>query len=68
MSWRGASRQLVVLGRKIPLNEEEFDDWFADSGTELQQGLDELSHTFMAFADTEQAFFADRASAVKRLR
>lgn len=65
--WRGASRQLVVLGRKVPLNEEDFDDWFAADGTELQQGLDELSDTFRAFADTEQAFFTDLSRAVKRL-
>lgn len=58
-TWRAASRQLVTLSRPIPMEDASYQDWFAKGGAALQQGLDEVSQRFLAFADFEQAFYRD---------
>jgi hypothetical protein len=65
--WRAASRKLIVLARQIPLPEEEYTDWYATHGAAFRAGLAELSRTWLAFADTEQAFYRDLRRAAARL-
>jgi len=66
--WRAASRQMLVLARQIPMKDEEYDDWSASNGKALRDGLGELSRKWLAFADTEEAFFKDLRKAAGRIR
>jgi hypothetical protein len=65
--WRRLSRQFVVLGRRIPMDNAQYDDWFAREGKELQEGLNELSARFLAKADFEERFFNDLLKTVSQL-
>jgi hypothetical protein len=65
--WRAASRRLIVLAKRIPMREEEYGDWFAGNETMLRDELAELSRTWLAFADFEQAFYRDLQRAAERL-
>jgi hypothetical protein len=65
--WRAASRQLIVLAKQIPMPEEEYAGWYAANEQPLRDGLAELSRKWLAFADTEQAFYVDLRRVVERL-
>jgi hypothetical protein len=66
-TWRRASRRLVELARPIPMEDEQYEDWFARHGRELDQGLVELSAQFEGFADLETRLFGDLRRVVSNL-
>ncbi|MFH1130151.1 MAG: BtrH N-terminal domain-containing protein [Pseudomonadota bacterium] len=66
-SWRGTSKELVELGKKIPQKNDEFAVWFGKHGKDLEQGLGEISSQFMKKAAFEERFFKDLSVAGKRL-
>jgi hypothetical protein len=66
-AWRAWSRQLVVLARPVPMDDDAYDDWYASSGEALREGLAELGRSFMGFADVELHFFERLRRAADRL-
>ena len=49
------------------MNDEEYADWCAANGAALREGLRDVSARWLAFADTELAFYQDLRNAVDRL-
>lgn len=66
-AWRDVSRQLIRLGKKVPMDDDAFADWFVAGEKELREGLREISTDFLARADFEERFFADLKRAVAGL-
>ena len=58
---------MIRIGKTVPMQDEEYEDWYRDNGEALRSGLQEISDTFMGFADVESTFFEDLAAASKRL-
>jgi hypothetical protein len=52
--WRDASRHLLKVGKKIPMKNEEYPDWFSKNGKELQDGLVAGKEMFIDVANTEK--------------
>lgn len=58
-AWRNTSRTFVRLGKRVPMKDEAYDDWHAEHGSELREGMNELAEEFERKADFEQQFFGD---------
>ena len=67
-AWRAASRKLVVAGRVSPIDDADYDDWHAEHGSELDEGLAAASERFHEFADVEERLFGDLATVARELR
>jgi len=65
--WRRWSRRVVVLGRTLPMDDGEYDDWLTEHRRELDDSLEGLAIDFEAFAKVEQQFFSDLRAAAGRL-
>jgi hypothetical protein len=65
--WRGISRKLIRVGKRIPLDNEAFDDWYSANEASLREGLAEISQLFKERAVFEQEFFVDLKMAATRL-
>jgi hypothetical protein len=66
--WQKFSRSLVKIGKKVPMKDEEYDDWRSSHGRDLDEGLKQASELFLERARFEEAFFPRLLKAVSRLR
>lgn len=66
--WQRFSRSLAKVGKKVPMKDDEYDDWYAANGRGLHQGLREASERFVERADFEEGFWRDLGRAVERVR
>ena len=66
-TWRSLSGQFIALGRRVPLVEDAFDDFWAENGASFQAGLADLGARFRELADFEERFFAQLKEAVDHL-
>jgi hypothetical protein len=65
--WRSLSGQFISLGRRVPLVEAAFDDFWAENGAEFEAALADLGVRFAALADFEERFYARLGEAVAQL-
>jgi len=65
--WRRLSRKVVMLGKLVPTDDDAYDDWFAEHGVELEQGLRDVSQNFMEYASFEGQIFKELQKAASRL-
>ncbi len=66
--WRTASRQIVKTAKPIPIHDTDFDDWFSQNRTELENGLQEISRLFLERAEFEEGFFKELRQVAKELK
>jgi predicted double-glycine peptidase len=66
-TWRSLSGDFIALGRRVPLVEADFDDFWAANGTAFEAGLRDLGARFAALADFEEGFFGRLKDAVADL-
>jgi hypothetical protein len=66
-AWRRSSGEFIALGRRVPLVEAEFDDFWAKNARLCEEALAALGARFAEFAEWERAFFARLGGEVARL-
>jgi hypothetical protein len=66
--WQKFSRSLVKIGKKVPMKDEVYDDWYRDHGAELRSMLDDSSRLFLERTAFEAVFWKKLAKAVERVR
>lgn len=66
--WQKFSRSLVKIGKKVPLKDEEYDDWHLENKNELDEMLRNSSEMFFRRADFEQDFFPRLGRAIRKVR
>ena len=66
--WRDASRDLVKVGKKLPMQNEEYPDWYKKNKESLSGSLKEISTQFIQIADLEKIFFEDLKKINKDLK
>jgi hypothetical protein len=65
--WREVSRRLVAVGKRLPLDEEAYDDWLTENRRELEEGLEDVARLVDERADVEERLFRDLGSAASAL-
>jgi hypothetical protein len=66
-AWRRTSGEFIALGRRVPLVEGAFDDFWAANAAPIEEALVDLGARFEAFAAFELGFFGRLKEAVARL-
>lgn len=64
-SWRKFSRKIVEIGKKVPLKEDDYQDWYNENHLWLDEKLKEASELFLEKAAFEEVFFKDLRKAIK---
>ncbi|HBE01161.1 MAG TPA: hypothetical protein DC049_01610 [Spirochaetia bacterium] len=57
--WTDTSRKIIRTGKKIPVADEEYEDWFAAQKNVLYTDLQEISERILHIAETENIFFRE---------
>jgi hypothetical protein len=65
--WRGLSGEFIALGRRVPLVEAAFDDFWTENGAAFEAALADLGARFAALADFEERFYPRLKDAVAQL-
>ncbi|MCP4610688.1 MAG: BtrH N-terminal domain-containing protein [Planctomycetes bacterium] len=65
--WREISRKIIKVGKKVPIKDEEYSDWYQKNEKVLNDGLEEISRLFLERAEFEQRFFKELIAAVSNL-
>jgi hypothetical protein len=67
-TWRGISRKFIKVGKKIPQDDDAYEDWYSQNQAVLSEGLAEIQNDFLERAAFEDLFFRDLKKAVSRLQ
>lgn len=65
--WREVSRRLISTGKTVPQEDGAYDDWYAENGSALREGLDEIGRLVDARAEFEEDLFRRLARAASGL-
>ncbi len=65
--WRNISRKIIKVGKTIPIDNDEYPDWYDKNKDVLKDGLSEISNDFLDRALFEEQFFNNLRKAAKRL-
>jgi uncharacterized protein YvpB len=57
--WRDASRELIKIGKPIPLENDKYPAWFEKNGKKLEESLIEASKLFIDRAIVEERIFTE---------
>ncbi len=57
--WRDISRMFIRIGKKIPIEDDAYEDWATSHLSELRTDLTEASQLFLERAEFEKQFFKD---------
>ena len=66
-TWRRLSGEFIAVGRRVPLAEGAFDDFWAANAVSFEAALGDLGARFAALADFEAGFFVRLKDAVADL-
>ncbi len=67
-TWRGISRKFIKVGKKVPQDDDAYENWYAENSAVLSEGLEEIQNDFLKRAAFEDRFFRDLKKAVSRLQ
>ena len=65
--WRHLSRKIVTIGKRVPMDNSDYADWYAENGQQLREDLLEVSARFMEKADFEEKFFKDLLKTISKV-
>jgi hypothetical protein len=58
----------IKIGKKVPLEDEAYADWYADNEQNLREQLGKASDLFLERTAFEKRFFIDLNNAISHLR
>jgi hypothetical protein len=67
-TWRQISRKFIKVGKRIPQDDDAYEDWYSENKAALSEGLEEIRSKFLERAAFEDRFFRELKTAVSRLR